>query len=101
MQQFKLKHILSASIDEFFRILDNRIDKDVSDYGVVFDAFSEIINKYEIRKTAFSALTESKKLLNGKVILNTDLKKQELSFETFVFNVLINNTALFRRYETE
>lgn len=101
MQHFKLKHILSATIDEFFRILDNRIDKDVSDYGIVFDAFSEVINKYEIRKTAFSSLTETQKLLNGKVVLNTNLEEQKISYETFVFNVLINNTSLFRKYDMD
>ena len=98
MQAYKLKHILSASIDEFFRMLSNRTKRDKSDYGIVFDAFSEIINKYDIRVTAFTALLERKKYLNT-ITIHTDVEEQNISFETFAFNVLKSNTSLFRKYE--
>ena len=101
MQPYKLKHILFASIDEFFKILSNRVTKDASEYGVVFDVFSEINNKYDTRNAAFSSLLENKKLLNGNVSLGTTLEEQKISFETFVVNVLNCNTSLFRKYDTD
>ena len=99
MQAYKLKHILSASIDEFFRMLSNRTTRDESDYGVVFDAFSEIFNKYDIRSAAFTALLENKKYLNSTITVHTDFETQNIEYEVFVYNVLKSNTSLFRKYE--
>jgi len=101
MHAYKLKHILSASIDEFFRILSNRSTRDESDYGMVFDAFSEIINKCDVRASAFAALMEHKKYLNNSITVHTDFEEQNVSYETFVYNVLKSNTSLFRKYSNE
>lgn len=101
MHPYKLKHILSASIDEFFRMLSNRISRDVSDYGIVFDAFSEIIYKYDVRITAFTSLLERKKYLNSSVVVHTDIEDLNIPLETFVYNVLKSNSGLFRKYDVD
>lgn len=99
MQIYKLKHILAASIDEFFRILNNRSKKnDESDFGVVFDAFSEVLFKHNIRQTAFMTLIENRRYLNVLEI-HVDIDKLDIPYETLIYNMLMNNTDLFRKYE--
>ena len=58
-----------------------------------------IFNKYDIRTTAFTALLENKKYLNSTVTVHTDVVTQNISYETFVYNVLKSNTSLFRKYD--
>lgn len=98
MQQFKLRHILDYSIDVFFRSLNNRIDKQNSNYGVMFDTFTEVINKHETKETAIKLLTQKVNLNKGRLVLDVKFDDLNVEYETIIYNFLQNNTGLFRKY---
>ena len=98
MQHIKLKHILPASIDEVFKRLNMRNEKEGSRYGITFDVFSEFLNRKENRDTAFKVLLEKVRLKNGSIDLSTTLETQSINIEKFIINVLKNNAELFKTY---
>lgn len=60
MQQIKLKNILSLVLDEFFKILNRRIDLQYSELGLNYKIFTQLLNKSEVREVAFKVLIEQK-----------------------------------------
>lgn len=98
MQPFLLKHLLTISIDEFFRMLNIRMKQTENLSGLLFDVFSEFFMKYENRNTAFKIINEKTQLKNGTIILNTTFEEQNIKIEEFIFNVFKNNTNLFKKY---
>lgn len=98
LQQIKLRHLLPLSIDEFFIMLNYRIDKEASEYGLSFDIYSEILNKHDTRQVAFKLFTEKPKLSNGSVCLECDINQCEITLDEFIFNIIKNNLKLFKKY---
>lgn len=98
MQQIKLKHLLPISIDEFFKMFNHRIDRDIISYDTIFDVFTEVIAKYDIRQTSFKILNEKVRLCGGKIILDIAVEDMGISIDKYIFNVLKNNTDLFKNY---
>lgn len=98
VQQIKLKHILPSCIDEFFKLLNLRIERDVSKYGIIFDIFTEFITRYNNRMIAFKIINETCKLQHGAINLSTDLNSRGIEIDKFIFNILKNNVDLFKKY---
>lgn len=98
MQQIKLKHLLPLCIDEFFKIFDNRINKEVSSFDLIFDIYTEILSRYDIRETSFKLINEKVRLLNGRIILDINIENLNISLDNYIFNVIKNNNSLFKKY---
>ena len=98
MQQIKLKHLLPLSIDEFFKIFNNRIGKDIISFDLIFDIFTEILSKYDIRQTSFKLINDKVRWANGKIILDLKIEDLDISLDKYIFNVLKNNNNLFKNY---
>lgn len=98
MQQIKLKHLLPLSIDEFFKIFNNRIGKDIISFDLIFDIFTEILIKYDIRQTSFKLINDKVRLTNGKLVLDLKIEDLDIPLDKYIFNVLKNNNNLFKNY---
>ena len=99
MQHIKLKHLLPASLDEFFKILNlNKCDK--SKIDAAFEVYTDFLNRYNIRNTAFKLLNEKIKVKNGSVTLSTTLEEHKITVDIFAMNILKNNMLPLKNYIT-
>jgi|GEM_PF-3123850 len=99
LQHYKIKNILSLLIDEFFKQLHQRISKkDVSIYGITFEIFNHFTNKHTNKVVALRVLTEDLYVAKKKINLTVDYKNIKVGYNTFVVNLLLNNTDLFKKY---
>ena len=102
MQPYKLKNYLTIVIDEFFKGMAQKIDsRYISDYGIVYDIFSRIINKNDRRQYLLQYLCEKRKTKNIKKELDIIEAESKLNKNDIILNILLNNNELLKKYVTQ
>lgn len=98
MQQIKLKNLLLASLDEFFKTLNRRIGLEYSNFGLNYEIFTQLLSRCDARKVAFKVLLEKNCRVGNSIFLSANLDNEEVKLEEFILNVLKGNLNLFKRY---
>lgn len=98
MQQIKLKNLLALALDEFFKILNRRIDSQYSELGLNYEIFTQLLSRSEAREIAFKILLEKNCRVGNNINLATTLENENIDLQQFVLNVLKGNLSLFKQY---
>lgn len=98
MQQIKLKNLLSLALDEFFKMLNRRINSEYSELGLNYEIFTQLLNRSEVREIAFKMLLDKNCKVGGNISLNTTIENENVEKHEFIFNVIKGNMNLLKKY---
>lgn len=106
LEFYKIKNLFNNVIDEFFRCLTNRKDKDESRFGIGFDIFSQFNYKWEILQKSLRLMFEQDKYVyksdaNKIISDNTNLQIREneiIKYNEYLLNLLKNNNEILKKY---
>lgn len=106
LEFYKLKYLYNVTIDEFFRALTNRRDKDESYLGIGFDIFNQFSYKWEIMvktlkllhtKETYQYKSDITKITTDSIDLNIVIDG-EITYSDFLLNLLKNNNEILKKY---
>ena len=106
LEFYKLKNIFNIVIDEFFRCLTNRRDKDQSFEGIGFDIFNQFTYKWDIMLKSLNLMFKAEehtyksdvnKIVPDKTNINIKLEG-ELTYSDYLLNLLKNNNEILKKY---
>lgn len=106
LEFYKLKSIFNIVIDEFFRCLTNRKDKDESRLGIGFDIFNQFNYKWDImikslelmyKEDTHTYKSDTQAIIPDKISLKIELNK-ELTYSQYLLNLLKNNNEILKKY---
>lgn len=106
LEFYKLKNLFNVVIDEFFRCLTNRKDKDESHEGIGFDIFNQFTYKWDIMLKSLNLLFKSEdhsyksdttKTVPDKTSISIKLENS-LTYSDYLLNLLKNNNEILKKY---
>lgn len=106
LEFYKLKNLFNIIIDEFFRCLTNRKDKDESSEGIGFDIFNQFSYKWDIMLKSLSLIfkpdehtykSDITKIVPDKTSISVKLD-ENLTYSEYLLNLLKNNNEILKRY---
>lgn len=106
LEYYKLKNLFHIVIDEFFRCLTNRKDKDESSFGIGFDIFNQFNYKWEVMLKSLRLMFEEDKYVyksdTNKIVsdsTNLRIKENEkIEYRDYLLNLLKNNNEILKKY---
>lgn len=106
LEFYKIKNLFNNVIDEFFRCLTNRKDKDESRFGIGFDIYSQFNYKWEILQKSLRLMFEQDKYIyksdTNKIIsdnVNLQIGENEIiEYSDYLLNLLMNNNEILKKY---
>lgn len=98
LQFYKLKNILTLSIDAFFSMIDQKIEYIGKIDDFAFSVFSSLIEKNENRRLLFKVCNENVKLNSGKKLILEELDSG-LELSDLMINILLNNNKLNEKFK--
>lgn len=102
LQYFKLKNFLAISLDEFFKMLSQKIESSyLSPFGLTYDAFSKLINKENNKKMLLMFLSEKRKTKSEKRELSIIEIPDKISIEEVMVNLYLDNNVLLKKYSID
>lgn len=106
LEFYKLKNIFNIVIDEFFRCLTNRKDKDESHEGIGFDIFNQFTYKWDIMLKSLNLMfkveehiykSDTTKIVPDRTNMTIKLEGN-LTYSDYLLNLLKNNNEILKKY---
>ncbi len=98
LQFYRLRNYLVLSIDLFFNMLDQRIDRDSGRGEIAYSVFAKLKEKNDLRHTFFLVSTEKRKYKNNMDILKIDEIDKTVSQADVTMNIILNNNYIIKKF---